>query len=246
MSVLVEVVAFCVEDVLRAKQAGAHRVELCADRGAGGTTPSYGAIKQSIGLKGIDVMVMIRPRGGDFLYRRAELDQMQIDIEIAAKLGARGAVFGILDENGRIDSSAMPPLVRLAKNLNLEVTCHRAFDVTVDPRQALQDLIDLGVDRVLTSGQQKTAVDGIPLLRELIKLARGRISIMPGSGVRPHNVHELLKLGITEIHTGSSVKVPSEMKAASRIEVGVEDSQKYHEFVDPDAVRAIVKAAAAK
>ncbi|HOB41016.1 MAG: copper homeostasis protein CutC [Limnochordia bacterium] len=242
MNVLVEVVCYNLEDVFRARQGGAQRVEICSDPGAGGTTPNYGLIKKSAALGDIGVMVMIRPRGGDFLYNSAEIAEMEEDIRIAAELGAQGVVFGVLDAEGSLDSLAMSRLVQLAKNLGLEVTCHRAFDNVPSPRQALQTLMDLGVDRVLTSGQRPTAVEGLPLLRELIELADGRISIMPGGGVRPHNVHELLQLPIGEIHTGSRTKVPSKMKSAAAVAVGAQDAQEFHQFVDPEAIRAIVRA----
>ena len=244
MSVLVEVVCYNIEDVFRARQGGAQRVELCADPGAGGTTPNYGFIKQSVALGDIDVMVMIRPRGGDFLYNNEEIIQMEEDIRISAQLGARGVVFGVLDESGFIDTMAMSRLVQLTQSLRLEVTCHRAFDVARDPHQFLDVLVDLGVDRLLTSGQQKTAVGGIPLLKELIAQADGKISIMPGGGVRPDNVGKLLKLDITEIHTGTNTKVASRMKpGTSRAKMGTTDAQNFHTFVDVEGIRAMVKAA---
>ncbi|MGI6672909.1 MAG: copper homeostasis protein CutC [Limnochordia bacterium] len=242
MDILVEVVCFNLEDVFRARAGGAQRVELCSDPGAGGTTPNYGLIKRSAALGHLGTMVMIRPRGGDFLYNHEEIAEMEEDIRIAADLGAQGVVFGVLSADGQLDYLAMSRLVQLAKSLGLEVTCHRAFDVARDPYQALHALIDLGVDRLLTSGQRQTALEGMPLLEELIELAAGRISIMPGGGVRPHNVHELLKLPIKEIHTSSRTKVASKMKPASQVEMGAQDAQDFHQFVDPDAIRAIVAA----
>ncbi len=247
MDVQVEVVVFSIEDVLRAKEGGAQRVELCADPGAGGTTPSYGLIKQTVAL-GMQAMVMIRPRGGDFIYSREELAVMADDIKAAAELGAQGVVFGILTENGSIDALAMSGLIQLAKGLDLEITCHRAFDRTADPLQALEELIHLEVDRVLTSGQQKTAIAGIPLLQKLVKRAGGKISIMPGGGVRGHNIAELLEaLDVREVHTGSRTKVPSLMKfTGSAVEMGEGDSQLFHNFIDPADIRAIVQVASAR
>ena len=242
MSVLVEVVCYCLEDVFRAREGGAQRVELCADPGAGGTTPNFGLIKKSVALGDLGVMAMIRPRGGDFLYNRDEIDEMEEDIRTAAALGADGVVFGVLDADARLDTMAMSRLVQLAKSLRLSVTCHRAFDVCRDPYEALDTLLDLGVDRLLTSGQQKTAVEGMPLLGELMERASGRLTIMPGGGVRPHTVRELLRLPITEIHTGSRTQVPSQMRPSSAVEMGSDDAQAYHMFVDPEAVRAIVNA----
>lgn len=238
----VEVVCYTIEDVFRARKAGAHRVELCADPSAGGTTPNFGFIKQSSQINDIDTFVMIRPRGGDFLYTSQEISQMEEDIRLCAQLGIRGVVFGVLDARGFFDRPAMACLVGLAKANNLEVTCHRAFDVTCDPYHSLEVLIDLGVDRLLTSGQQKTAVEGIPLLRELIERAKGRISIMPGGGIRPENVGEFLKLDIKEIHTGSRIKVPSPMQTTvSSIKMGSDDIPEFRMLVDIDAVRSIVE-----
>lgn len=245
MSVLVEVVCYNMEDVLRAKQGGAHRVELCSDPGAGGTTPNYGLIKRSVAL-GIDVMVMIRPRGGDFLYNEQEIAEMEEDIRMVAQLGAQGVVFGVLDETAFIDRQAMARLVKVAKELGLQVTCHRAFDVARDPHEFLDVLIELGVDRLLTSGQQKSAVEGMPLLEKLIEQADGRISIMPGGGIRPHNVEQILTLDVKEIHTGSTTQVVSKMKPASDVKMGSEDTQQYHNFVDPEAIRGIVELAEGK
>ncbi|HKM42695.1 MAG TPA: copper homeostasis protein CutC [Limnochordia bacterium] len=242
VGVIVEVVCYTIEDVLRARQGGAQRVELCSDPGAGGTTPNYGFIKQTAAFDDIDTMVMIRPRGGDFLYSDQEIFQMEDDIRLAAQLGVRGVVFGVLDENGSFATLTMSRLVQLAKSLKLEVTCHRAFDVTRDPHQSLQSLIELGVDRLLTSGQQKTAVEGIPLLRELIQLAAGRISIMPGGGIRPENAGEFLQLDINEIHTGSKTKVASRMKPIeSDVQMGYEDTKDYHMFVDVEGIQSIVE-----
>lgn len=238
----VEVVCYTIEDVLRARKAGAHRAELCADPSAGGTTPNYGFIKQSVAFTDIDTMVMIRPRGGDFLYNSTEISQMEEDIRLAGQLGVRGVVFGVLDASGSFDHTAMTRLVQLAKDLKLEVTCHRAFDVTADPYQSLEFLIDVGADRLLTSGQQKTAVEGIPLLQELIQRAKGRISIMPGGGIRPEHAKEFLKLNVKELHTGCKMQVPSAMQTtASKVKMGSDDSQEFHMFVDVDAVRAIVE-----
>lgn len=242
MPVIVEVVCYSIEDVLRARQGGAQRVELCSDPGAGGTTPSAGFIKQSVALGDVDVMVMIRPRGGDFLYTREELAVMHEDIKLAAKLGAKGVVFGVLDQEGFFDNLAMSSLIQLAKSLHLEVTCHRAFDVARDPEEALLALIDLGVDRLLTSGQAQRAVDGIPLLERLVHLASGKIAIMPGGGVRPDHVSEFIKLGVQEVHTGSNTRVASKMMySGPNVKMGADDAKAYHMFVDDIAVRAILE-----
>ncbi len=245
MSIIIEILVYSIEDVLRAKKGGAHRVELCADPGAGGTTPSYGMIKQAVAVGGMDTMVMVRPRGGDFLYSSEEIAVMRDDIQIAADLGATGIVLGMLDENGAVDSKRLLPLIQLAQNLGLEITFHRAFDVAADPRQALEDLIALGIDRVLTSGQRPTAPEGIDLLRELIDQAGERISVMPGGFVRLPNIAEILELNIKEIHTGGTMQVPSRMKATTGVKMGALETE-FHNFVDPQAVQEIVRLAAKK
>ena len=240
--IVVEVVCYTIQDVLRARQGGAQRVEICSHPGAGGTTPHFGFIKQAASMDDIDTMVMIRPRGGDFLYNAHEISQMEDDIWLAAELGVRGVVFGVLDADGSLDTLAMRQLVQLAKDLKLEVTCHRAFDRTRDPYQALETLVELGVDRLLTSGQQRTAVEGIPVLRELIRQAAGRISIMPGGGIRPANAGDFLQLDIKEIHTGSRTKVASCMKPLpSKVQMGSDDTTDYHMFVDVQAIQSIVQ-----
>lgn len=243
MGVSLEVVCFTLEDVYRAREGGAHRIELCHDPGAGGITPSYGLIKQSVALGDIDVMVMIRPRGGDFLYTDEEIQEMQEDIQIAAELGAQGVVFGLLDKTGSLDKANMSRLVQLAKGLDLQVTCHRAFDIASNPYEFFDSLIEFGVDRLLTSGQQKTALEGMPFLRELIDRGKEKISIMPAGGVRPHNIKKLLELDITDIHSGSRIQVPSRMlKTSSKVQMGVDDDQEFNLFVDVDAVKAMLKA----
>ena len=203
MPYTVEVCCYTMEDVQRAQRAGATRVELCADRAAGGTTPSYGLMERVIQTVPIDVAVMIRPRGGDAIYSKDEIAIMQRDIEVAGQLGADAVVFGILDEAAFLDVPAMRGLITIAKEHGLEVTCHRAFDRARDPHRFLQELIKLGVNRLLTSGQKPNGVQGIPLLRELVEIAGDELSIMPGGGIRGSNFRPLLELDIKEIHTGS-------------------------------------------
>lgn len=212
MPYIVEVCCYTIEDVQRAHRAGAGRVELCADRAAGGTTPSYGLIERVIETVPIDVAVMIRPRGGDAIYSADELAIMQRDIEVAGKLGAEAVVFGILDETAYLDVTAMAGLIAVAKRYAMEVTCHRAFDRAREPHRFLEDLIKLGVDRLLTSGQKPTGVEGIPLLKELVEIAGDKLSIMPGGGIRGNNFHPLLDLDIKEIHTGSVETIKSTME----------------------------------
>jgi copper homeostasis protein len=196
---------------LEAQLGGAKRVELCAGIPEGGTTPSYGEIVMAQRLAPeIDLNVIIRPRGGDFLYTEAEVEAMLIDIELCKMLGVHGVVFGCLTAEGDIDV----PLMRKLKDAagSLSVTCHRAFDVCRDPMKALEELIDMGFDRILTSGQQSNAVKGIPLIKKLVEQAGDRIIIMPGCGVRETNIEQIEReTGAKEFHTSARSVVKSGM-----------------------------------
>lgn len=192
-----------------AERGGADRVELCANLLEGGTTPSAGCIKLARRVK-IGLFVMIRPRGCDFLYQPEELDVMREDIRIAKDLGADGVVFGCLTADGNINCSQTEQLLNLARPL--QVTFHRAFDMSVNPAQALEDLIALGVDRVLTSGQESSALEGMALIRALHKQAAGRIRVMAGGGINLQNVEHLIdSTGITEVHLSARNAVESGM-----------------------------------
>lgn len=197
---------------MEAEAGGAKRVELCAGIPEGGTTPSYGEIMMAKKLTStIDINVIIRPRGGDFLYTEAEIESMMLDIELCKRLGVHGVVFGCLTKEGDIDVPLMRKLIEHAKPLS--ITCHRAFDVCRDPYVALEQLIELGCDRILTSGQQSDAIKGIPLIAELVRRAAGRIIIMPGCGVRENNIARLEReTGAKEFHTSARSVVYSKME----------------------------------
>ena len=183
----IEICANSVESCLEAQKGGADRVELCMGIPEGGTTPSYGEIKMSRQvLKETRLHVIIRNRGGDFLYTQQELQRMAMDIDLCRELGVDGVVFGCLTAEGDIDVEANQYLMSHAKGMS--TTFHRAFDRCKDPEKALEQLIELGFDRVLTSGQQPTAELGIPLLRRLEELSKGRIKIMAGCGVNEKNI----------------------------------------------------------
>lgn len=184
---------------IEAQKGGADRVELCENMVEGGCTPSAGAILMTKKHLHIPVFVMIRPRGADFLYSDDEFAVMQSDILKAKEFGADGVVFGILCPDGTIDRDRMGQLVRVARPMG--ITCHRAFDMTRDPFEAMETLIRLGIERVLTSGQSDNALLGAPLIRELIGKAAGRISIMPGHGVKEHNLEQVIRgTGAGEYH----------------------------------------------
>lgn len=199
-----------VESAIIAQNAGADRVELCANLLDGGTTPSYGMIKLVREAIDIELSVMIRPRGGDFCYSDSEFHIMKEDINIAKKLGANCVVLGIILPNGDVDMHRTSELVALARPM--QVTFHRAFDVTRDPLQALEDVIVTGADRLLTSGQEPKAYAGKELIKALVLQAKGRISIMAGAGVNSQNRDELLQYcGVNELHLTAKAQVTGEM-----------------------------------
>jgi len=191
-NIAVEVCLDSVESARAAEQGGAQRVELCDNLVEGGTTPSLGMIETTRAAIRIGLQVMIRPRGGDFLYSPDEYAVMKRDIVAAKAAGADGVVFGLLNADGAVDQARTAELIALARPLS--VTFHRAFDMTQDAFAALETLIALGVDRVLTSGQEPSVLEGAPLIAELIKRAGARIIVMPGCGITLRNLPRILEL----------------------------------------------------
>ena len=212
MGRIIEICANSAQSCVEAEAGGAQRVELCAGIPEGGTTPSYGMICMAQKLtSSIDINVIIRPRGGDFLYTPVEVESMLLDIDLVKQLKVHGVVFGCLTKYGDIDMQLMRRLIDASKPLS--VTCHRAYDVCHDPFEALEQLIELGCDRILTSGQQPDAVQGIPLIKELVKRAGERIIIMPGCGVREDNIARIeAETGAKEFHTSARSIVYSRME----------------------------------
>ena len=207
MNYKLEVIGFTIDGCRIAQSEGAHRIELCDNPGDGGTTPSYGFIQTARKLLHIDLYPIIRPRGGDFLYNQEEFEIMQEDIRVSKKLGCNGIVTGILTAEGRVDTNRMRKLCALSYPLG--VTFHRAFDRTIDPLEAMEEIINLGCERILTSGQKPFAVDGVALLKQLVEKSDERIIIMPGSGVNSSNIRELASTGAYEFHTSARYKVKS-------------------------------------
>jgi copper homeostasis protein len=206
-----EICVDSVAGVRAAKAVGAQRVELCADLLEGGITPSLGMIRQARKVPGIDLNVMIRPRGGDFLFNEDEFAAMLADIETAKVEGVNGVVIGLLTAAGEIDAGRTRDLVALARPLS--VTFHRAFDVAAEPFGALDTLIELGVDRVLTSGQEPTVLEGLPLIVELMQRAGDRIVIMPGGGITARNIERIVGAARPrEIHFAALEPVDSAMR----------------------------------
>ncbi len=236
-----EIVVYNIDSALRAQEGGANRIELCDNPGEGGTTPSYGTIEVVRQNLSIDVFVMIRPRGGDFHYSNYEFHCMKRDISQAQKLSVDGLVFGILNPDGTIDKKRCAELIKQARPL--KVTCHRAFDMTRDPFEALEDCIEVGFDRILTAGQQPQALKGADLIGELIKKANGRIAIMPGSGVNENTVEEIIKRShASEIHFSATAFKDSHMvyKNADIAGMGSDEGAEFKlRTVDPNRVRAM-------
>jgi copper homeostasis protein len=182
---LLEICTNSYQSAKNAQEAGAHRIELCQELSVGGITPSYGLLKQVIENLEIPVFVLIRPRGGNFVYSEVEFEIMKSDIQLCKDLGCQGIVSGVLNADNSIDISRTRELVELSKPLAF--TFHRAFDEVLNPKQALEQLIGLGVDRVLTSGQEATAELGIALLQELNEISKSRITILAGAGISAEN-----------------------------------------------------------
>lgn len=197
--ILFEACVDSVESALAAQQGGADRVELCVDLLEGGVTPSSGVIFLTRQHLHIPIHVIIRPRGGDFCYSDSEFEAMRLDIEIAKQLGADGVVIGILQPDGTVGRERTVALIALARPMR--VTFHRAFDMACDPFEALETLIDLGVERILTSGQAASVLDGAALIRDLVQRAGERIIIMAGAGVNEQTVVEIIQqTGVKEVH----------------------------------------------
>ncbi len=197
--VIVEVCLDSADSAVAAERGGADRVELCDNLIEGGTTPSAGMIAAARSAVDLGLMVMIRPRGGDFCYSPLEVEAMLHDLAVARDLGADGVVFGVLRPDGTIDAETCGRLIEAARPL--PVTFHRAFDMTGDPLAALDTLIELGVDRLLTSGQEATALEGAELIAELVARASDRLAVMPGVGITQRNLRRILaETGAAEIH----------------------------------------------
>lgn len=210
MNPVLEICAGDVGSVRAAAAGGAARVELCSALSEGGITPSAALIEYAVSMDKLRTHVLIRPRTGDFLYDADEVAVMERDIAMAVELGAHGVVIGALTPGGDVDMAVCRRLVSAARGRS--VTFHRAFDRCRDASSALEDIISLGCDRVLTSGQAPVALEGAETLRRLVDQAAGRICIMPGSGVSPHNAAEILrKSGATEIHASARRPVSSRM-----------------------------------
>jgi copper homeostasis protein len=242
---LIEICVEGIDGFLAAQSAGADRAELCASLLEGGLTPSLGVVKQALAQATIPFMVIVRPRGGDFLYSEAEFEAMLDDVRALRDLGVAGVVVGCLTPNGRIDEPKMNAIVAAAGPLS--VTCHRAFDMTADFREAIEALVRCGVDRVLTSGQRDTALEGIDILRQTVEAAAGRIKVMACGALDETNIATVLhETGADELHFAAPRTVPSGMAFRNpHVGMGGTDIEREYQLTltDPDAVRRTIAAA---
>lgn len=242
--ILIEVCVDSIASARAAEQGGAQRVELCSGLLEGGVTPSAGLIAQVRAKVSIALHVMIRPRGGDFCYDGNEFEIMQRDISTAKSLGADGVVFGLLSPDGSIDAARTRQLVEMARPL--EVTFHRAFDMSADLFRALEDTCATGADRILTSGAEQTSQQGTQTIARLVKAAKGRIVIMAGSGIRASSVRMIVEqTGVREIHVGLRSSVPGPMNYRNpRVSMGTAMDREYQRFVVlEEDVRRLCRAA---
>jgi len=197
--VLLEICCGSIDDAIEAEKGGADRVELCSALFLGGLTPSLGTIQEAKRRLKIPVMVMVRPRGGGFAYSEAEMASMERDTEAAVEAGADGVVFGILQADGRIDVARCRRIRQLIGKR--QAVFHRAFDVTPDPFEALEQLVELGITRVLTSGQKDSVPEGAELIKKLIARAGERMEILPGGGIQLWNMQEMIeRTGCRQVH----------------------------------------------
>jgi copper homeostasis protein len=238
-NLIVEVCADSVESAVIAQQAGAYRIELCAALSEGGVTPSAAMIRAVRRAVAIKLYVIIRPRDGDFLYTDDEFAVMLDDIRFCGENGCDGVVVGILTPDGSVDKPRCRRLVELAAEYGMGVTFHRAIDRSRDIFAAMEAIIDIGCERILTSGGAESASEGVDTIRELIRRAEGRIAIMPGAGVTPENINSLIAAtDLTEVHGTFRSPLPSRM---TYVNAAMRDDETTMR-ADPAKIRRIVAA----
>ncbi|MGR5095221.1 copper homeostasis protein CutC [Vibrio maritimus] len=244
MSYQLEVCIDNIESLAYAITGGATRIELCSSLALGGLTPNAGLIKQAVQSSSIPIYVMIRPRQGDFLYDCDDVEIMAEDIRTAAKYGASGVVLGLLDKEGHVDMPRSIRLVKLARELDLGVTFHRAFDQCRHPEQALEDVIALGCERILTSGLAASASEGVATLSAMVQQAEGRIAIMAGAGVSSDNVASIIaSSGVNEVHlSGKSTRQSKMHYVADDAKMGASDIDDFAiPITSTEKIRAVTK-----
>ena len=241
--ILIEVCCGSVDDAVEAEKGGADRVELNSAIFLGGLTPSLGSIIEAKERLNIPVMVMIRPRAGGFCYTQAEMAVMQHDAKLAVENGVDGLVFGILTPDGSVDVERCRRIMELTQGR--QTVFHRAFDVTPDPLKALDQLVDLGFIRVLTSGQERTAPEGIELISKLIVHAGNRIEILPGSGLRPHNIRAFVEqTKVKQVHLAAfGQKTDSSVQHRPHITFGgaLQPPEDRYDLIDRNIIHSVSK-----
>jgi copper homeostasis protein len=246
--ILVEAAVDTLTSAVSAERAGVGRIELCANLNDAGTTPSAGLIAAVTKLAGIPVFAIIRPRGGDFVYSDAEIDLMRHDMELAASYDIDGFATGALEPDYTIDMARMKSLVRAANGL--PITFHRAFDFTPDLPAALEQLIECGVDRVLTSGGARTALEGADAIARLVELADNRIVVIAGGGIRESNVQDVIaRTGVSEVHARVSSVVYGSSPSVERpvtLRKPFPASETAHEELDQEKMRRLVDLAVSR
>ena len=206
MDVILEICVDSIESAIAAKEGGADRLEVCSSLAGGGTTPSFGLVKQCVEDIRLPVMMMIRPHEGGFVYQEDDLKTMLADIEIAQSIGVCGVVFGALTQERHVHIDHCQRLLAAAQSI--KTTFHRAFDIVTDPIESLDQIIALGFNRLLTSGQESTAQKGIPLVRQLRDRAQNRITVLAGAGVNALNAKQIInETGVRELHASASNRV---------------------------------------
>ncbi len=242
-NIFLEICCGSIDDAIQSEIGGADRVELCSALFLGGLTPSIGTLQEAKRRLKIPVISMVRPRGGGFCYSDAEFTTMERDAEAAIDAGADGVVFGVLKEDGRIDQRRTKRIRRIIGDR--QAVFHRAFDVTPDPFQALEQLIDLGITRVLTSGQKDTAPEGVDLIAKLVERARKRIEILPGGGIRPYNMRDIVKrTRCRQIHMTAWGKMEDRSTHANRAVTfggALQPREDLYDRTDARLVKEIVK-----
>jgi copper homeostasis protein len=245
-TIMLEICADSIESAIAAERGGADRIELCSALAEGGVTPSSGLMAAVRSRLGLPLCVIIRPRGGDFLYSSDEFEIMRHDVITARQLGADGVVLGILRENGTIDTDRTRTLIEIARPM--QVTFHRAFDMSSDLGRALEDVIATGADRILTSGGEQCAQSGISNIAALVKQAAGRIAVMAGAGINLANLRDILdRTGVREIHTTARVKISSRMQYRNeRLSMGSTAGREYEQLVTTEKTVSELAAALAQ
>lgn len=238
-----EVCANGLASALEAQEGGAKRVEFCASLPEGGTTPSYASILLAKKMLSIEVFPIIRPRAGDFLYSDLEFELMKEDIKAFKTLGCEGVVIGILTAEGRVDKPRCAQLVDLAKPM--QVAFHRAFDMTENMEEALEDIISLGIIRILTSGGKASALEGAAVIEKLIALAAGRIVIMPGAGISEKNISALIRTtGAREFHASARRQIPGSMAFRNEnLSMGASNDEYSYSLTDAELVKNLLELA---